>query len=59
MFHIFASLAKFERDIIRERTMAGLTAARAKGRVGGRPKKMYGNKLIMAKSMIADKNIYL
>lgn len=57
MFHIFASLAEFERDIIRERTMAGLTAARARGRIGGRPKKMDENKLIMAKSMMADKNI--
>lgn len=38
IFHIFASLAEFERDIIRERTNAGLKAARARGRVGGRPK---------------------
>lgn len=37
-FHIFAALAEFERDIIRERTMAGLAAARARGRNGGRPK---------------------
>lgn len=37
-FNIFASLAEFERDIIRERTQAGLSAARARGRVGGRPK---------------------
>ena len=36
-FNIFASLAEFERDIIRERTQAGLTAARARGRHGGRP----------------------
>ncbi len=38
IFHIFASLAEFERDLIRERTNAGLTAARARGRIGGRPK---------------------
>jgi len=38
IFHIFASLAEFERDIIRERTNAGLSAARARGRKGGRPK---------------------
>jgi DNA invertase Pin-like site-specific DNA recombinase len=38
IFHIFASLAEFERDLIRERTKAGLTAARARGRKGGRPK---------------------
>lgn len=38
IFHIFASLAEFERDIISERTKAGLNAARARGRRGGRPK---------------------
>jgi DNA invertase Pin-like site-specific DNA recombinase len=37
IFHIFASLAEFERDLIRERTNAGLAAARARGRKGGRP----------------------
>lgn len=36
IFHIFAALAEFERELIRERTMAGLAAARARGRVGGR-----------------------
>lgn len=38
IFNIFASLAEFERDIIRERTQAGLSAARARGKMGGRPK---------------------
>jgi DNA invertase Pin-like site-specific DNA recombinase len=38
VFHLFASLAEFERDLIRERTNAGLSAARARGRKGGRPK---------------------
>jgi DNA invertase Pin-like site-specific DNA recombinase len=38
IFHLFASLAEFERDLIRERTQAGLAAARARGRKGGRPK---------------------
>ncbi len=37
IFHIFAAVAQFERELIRERTMAGLAAARAKGRKGGRP----------------------
>ena len=37
-FHLFAALAEFEREIIVERTKAGLSAARARGRVGGRPK---------------------
>ena len=35
-FHVFSALAEFERDLIRERTMAGLQAARSRGRVGGR-----------------------
>lgn len=38
MFNIFASLAEFEKDLIRERTMAGLRSARVRGRMGGRPK---------------------
>jgi DNA invertase Pin-like site-specific DNA recombinase len=38
IFHMFGALAEFERNLIRERTMAGLTAARARGRKGGRPK---------------------
>jgi DNA invertase Pin-like site-specific DNA recombinase len=38
VFHLFAALAEFERDLIRERTHAGLAAARARGRKGGRPK---------------------
>jgi len=38
VFNLFASLAEFERELIRERTQAGLSAARARGRVGGRPK---------------------
>ena len=40
VFHMFAALAEFERDLIRERTRAGLTAARARGRLGGRPKRL-------------------
>jgi DNA invertase Pin-like site-specific DNA recombinase len=38
VFHVFGALAEFERDLIRERTHAGLAAARARGRTGGRPK---------------------
>lgn len=38
MFNLFASLAEFEKDLIHERTMAGLSSARARGRTGGRPK---------------------
>jgi DNA invertase Pin-like site-specific DNA recombinase len=40
VFHVFGALAEFERDLIRERTQAGLAAARARGRTGGRPKKL-------------------
>ena len=40
IFHIFASLCEFERNLIRERTMAGLSAARARGKMGGRPCKL-------------------
>ncbi len=42
IFNIFASLAQFERDLIRERTQAGLAAARARGRKGGRPNALRG-----------------
>ena len=38
VFHVMGALAQFERDLIRERTIAGLEAARAAGRIGGRPK---------------------
>jgi len=47
-FRIFASLAEYERDLIRERTRAGLIAARARGRVGGRPYAITKNKLLVA-----------
>ena len=40
MFHVFGALAQFEREIIRDRTLAGLAAARARGRQGGRPSKL-------------------
>ena len=49
IFHIFASLAEFERAIIRERTRAGLDAARARGRVGGRPAAMTKEAITAAK----------
>jgi DNA invertase Pin-like site-specific DNA recombinase len=56
IFHIFGALAEFERDIIRERTQAGLTAARARGRLGGRPKSLTGKKTAMAQALYNDKN---
>jgi DNA invertase Pin-like site-specific DNA recombinase len=59
IFHIFGALAEFERDIIRERTNAGLTAARARGKKGGRPKSPLSEekKLQVAKKMYDDKSM--
>lgn len=51
IFHIFGALAEFERDLIRERTMAGLAAARARGRRGGRPTVWTPEKLRIARQM--------
>jgi DNA invertase Pin-like site-specific DNA recombinase len=48
IFHIFGALAEFERNLIRERTQAGLTAARARGRKGGRPKVLAAKQLTIA-----------
>jgi DNA invertase Pin-like site-specific DNA recombinase len=56
VFHIFGALAEFERDIIKERTQAGLQAARARGRKGGRPKLLSGKKVAMLRSLYNDKN---
>jgi DNA invertase Pin-like site-specific DNA recombinase len=55
VFHLFASLAEFERNLIRERTMAGLKAARARGKSSGRPPKLTGKDLATAKALMADK----
>jgi DNA invertase Pin-like site-specific DNA recombinase len=51
VFHLFGALAEFERALIVERTRAGLAAARARGRKGGRPSKMTTEKLEVARSM--------
>ncbi|MDY6895655.1 MAG: recombinase family protein [Thermotogota bacterium] len=48
IFHIFGALAEFERHLIKERTYAGLNAARARGRLGGRPKKLNNKKKKLA-----------
>ena len=57
IFHMFAALAEFERDVIRERTQAGLQAARARGRHGGRPRLLAGaKKLAMVQAMYDDKS---
>jgi DNA invertase Pin-like site-specific DNA recombinase len=51
IFHIFGALAEFERNLIRERTQAGLTAARARGRKGGRPKVLTAKQLSIAQEL--------
>jgi DNA invertase Pin-like site-specific DNA recombinase len=48
VFHLFGALAEFERNLIRERTQAGLSAARARGRQGGRPKLLDSKKRELA-----------
>lgn len=55
-FGLFAVLAEFERELIIERTKAGLMAARARGRMGGRPRKMDKSSLSMAMAAMADRN---
>lgn len=54
VFGLFAALAEFERELIAERTRAGLAAARARGRLGGRPRKMDLPALRMAMAAMAD-----
>ncbi len=53
-FGIFAAFSEFERELIAERTQAGLAAARARGRMGGRPRKMDRATLTMAMAAISD-----
>jgi DNA invertase Pin-like site-specific DNA recombinase len=55
IFHIFGALAEFERNLIRERTQAGLVAARARGETGGRPKALTDRQISTAQSLYADR----
>jgi len=57
VFHIFGALAEFEREIIRERTQAGLQAARSRGKVGGRPKVLSAKEVQILGNMAADKSL--
>jgi DNA invertase Pin-like site-specific DNA recombinase len=57
VFHIFAALAEFERSIIRERTRAGLDAARARGRVGGRPPALSEKDRVMVAALLRDPSL--
>lgn len=54
VFHIFAALADFERSLIQERTRAGLAAARARGRKGGRPRALSKDQIKKARAMLSD-----
>ncbi len=54
VFHVMAAISEFERDLIRERTAAGLKAAKARGRIGGRPRKMTGEKIRAAEKLLSS-----
>jgi len=54
IFHIFGALAEFERGLIQERTKAGLAAARARGRQGGRPRKLDAKKVAIAQALYKE-----
>jgi len=55
-FHVFGALAEFEKDIIRERTLAGLASARARGKCGGRPSKLTKEQIQQLKALHKDPN---
>ncbi|HEY9641223.1 MAG TPA: recombinase family protein [Coleofasciculaceae cyanobacterium] len=57
VFHLMASMAQFERDLIRERTNAGLTAARARGRQGGRPQALTAEQVKIGRSLAANPDL--
>jgi DNA invertase Pin-like site-specific DNA recombinase len=57
VFHVFAALAEFERQLIIERTKAGLTAARARGRQGGRPTKLTPNQRATAHKLYNERTM--
>lgn len=59
IFHIFGALAEFERNIIRERTKAGLESARARGKLGGRPKKLDESAWKLAKKLYDEQELTL
>lgn len=54
LLHVMAAISEFERDLIRERTMAGLKAAKEKGRVGGRPRRMTEDKITAVRQLLAN-----
>ena len=56
-FHIFGALAEFERELNRERTMAGLRAARERGRVGGRPRSLSEEEIPQVQALMQDEEV--
>lgn len=57
IFHVFGALAEWERSTIRERTLAGLAAAKEKGKLGGRPRSLKESDLSAAKALLANQDI--
>ena len=57
VFHVFAALAEFERNLIRERTHAGLTAARARGRTGGRKPKLDAKQVREIRTLLKNPDV--
>jgi DNA invertase Pin-like site-specific DNA recombinase len=54
VFHVFAALAEFERELSRERTRAGVQSARSRGKFGGRPKKLSNKQIEMMQKLMKD-----
>ena len=57
VFHLFGALAQFEREVIRDRTVAGLAGARARGRQGGRPSKLNGDQVRTARRLYDEREL--
>ena len=57
IFHVFGALAEFERELIRERTQAGLKAARARGKQGGRPRSLTPEKVELAQALMSNPDV--
>jgi len=57
VFHLFGALAQFEREVIRDRTVAGLASARARGRVGGRPPKLTADQVRTARRLYEEREL--
>lgn len=56
-FHILGALAQMEAELVKERTMAGLQASRARGKLGGRPKKITPDQLVMARTLMTNPDL--